>query len=224
MTIRALLQESFQLSKAKGIEAREEAVKLARRSLLFNVGPRYPADIIYGDFRDVVTSDTTLRDYDLVTGTPPYFRVDFSVQGGDTVTSAIVREGGMPTARQSAPARCEFRGGIEAYALAASQVVAPDTGRFVVCENYLNHQRVLEAANLAKLQVLHVAKVRGREGKEPLFGIYTMRKPTNCKRETVAQSPAFQEEAFAVRDKDGNWTPRYLTVFQTLSIPPLGSQ
>jgi tRNA1(Val) A37 N6-methylase TrmN6 len=220
MTLRALLQEEFQVM-AKGIEARSEAVELARRSLAFNVGPDFPVEIIHGDFRDAVQSNSEFYDYDLVTGTPPYFRVDFNVRPGGVVTSAIIREGGMPTARQSAPARCEFRGGIEAYCIAAARILAANTGRFIVCENYLNHQRVLHAAMSAKLQVLHVAKVHGKQGKQPLFCIYTMRKPAESEAQNE-ESRSLREETLVVRDIKGNWTAEYVhTVFRTLSIPPL---
>lgn len=139
---------------ACGVEARSEAVGLARRSLDFNIGQcefdgtRYLADVIdknsvnfgpgwhdvrvvNGDFRDLISlvgenesSETSNENeemkqiashkYDLITGTPPYFRVDFSTDrntADDTkeqvVTAAVINQGGMPTSMQSAPARCE---------------------------------------------------------------------------------------------------------------------
>jgi len=69
----------------------------------------------------------------------------------------------LPTAQQSAPARCEFRGGIEAYCEAAARVLKPSTGRFVVCENWLNHNRVVAAASETGLQILTQVEVIGRE-------------------------------------------------------------
>ena len=138
--------------KAYGIEARSEAVGLARRSLAFNLGVfehdgkmysgtiidangvestprRRDVQVVNGDFRDLValsrekdqstpssTDNQELKEvashrYDLITGTPPYFRVDFSTEGNkDTnskVTAAVINQGGMPTSMQSAPARCE---------------------------------------------------------------------------------------------------------------------
>lgn len=224
MVIRALLQEKFEISEAKGIEARTEAVGLARRSLLFNVGPDFPVKIIHGDFRDVVIDDssTNMRNFDLVTGTPPYFRVDFHVKGGEQVTSAVIRQGGMPTALQSAPARCEFRGGIEAYCTAAARVLAPDSGRFVVCENFLNHERVLKAASAADLQILRTVKVQGRVGRKPLFCVYVMMcKPVATTEDTPSLAHLEAQEVLAVRDDQGDWTQDYVDkVFRTLSIPP----
>ena len=139
--------------KAYGVEARSEAVGLARRSLAFNLGSveddgkiysgavinsngvesvpgRHNVQVVNGDFRDLVslsrsesdqsepsfTDNRELKEvasnrYDLITGTPPYFRVDFSTEGDKAtdskVTAAVINQGGMPTSMQSAPARCE---------------------------------------------------------------------------------------------------------------------
>ena len=61
-----------------------------------------------GDIRDA--SLTAGQQYELVTGTPPYFGVQ--VRGDGAALPAV---GSLPACRQSAPARFEFRGGIEAY-------------------------------------------------------------------------------------------------------------
>jgi tRNA1Val (adenine37-N6)-methyltransferase len=202
---------------AIGVEARLEAVQLARRSLSFNLGTaadKPVARIVHGDFRDVCPQfqQQEQQPFNLITGTPPYFRVDFSVQN-QLVTSAVIRQGGMPTARQSAPARCEFRGGIEAYCEAASSVLKPETGRFVVCENWLNHDRVLAAAKQYNLHVLRQVEVQGREGRATLFCVYVMKSKSN-------DEPATRRENLAVRDGHGNWTERYSrTVLGTMSIP-----
>jgi len=228
---------------AVGVEARSEAVGLARRSLSFNLGtveyegkvytsgslggsmteeedavpPDNDVRIVQGDFRDLVSLSSTKNNgedgscstspscssmesvaserYDLITGTPPYFRVDFTSSNrssnnntqtskveissssnirssGDNsnndkedevITSAVIQQGGMPTSMQSAPARCEFRGGIEAYCLAASAMLSPSHGKFVVCENWLNDNRVWKGAEEAGLVIECVWPGRGRE-------------------------------------------------------------
>ena len=105
--------------------------------------------IIQGDFRDLVAlssasdesavsslaekennsawglNDVASRRCDLITGTPPYFRVDFtsskntneserSTKGSkdEVITSAVIQQGGVSTSMQSALARCEFCGGL----------------------------------------------------------------------------------------------------------------
>jgi len=202
--------------QAMGVEARSEAVQLARRSISFNLGgsdgisnnkSNNITKVVHGDFRDVALE----QEFDLVTGTPPYFRVDFTVQNG-TVASAVIQQGGMPTAIQSAPARCEFRGGIEAYCEAAARVLKL-TGRFVVCENWANHDRVLVAADQYQLHVVREVQVQGREERGTLFCVYVMKAKSS---DDVATS----RETLAVRDGQGNWTERYQrTVLDTMSIP-----
>ena len=151
--------------EAVGVEARSEAVGLARRSLAFNLGTvecqgkvytggcfksteddndvptksmEHDVQIVQGDFRNLVSlssminnddddasssdvlTNKTMKDvasqqYDLITGTPPYFRVGFTSaknnKDNDTtdevITSAVIEQGGMPSSMQSAPARCD---------------------------------------------------------------------------------------------------------------------
>lgn len=124
------LLDKFNL-KAYGIEARSEAAGLARRSISFNIGKDSKSiSVIHGDFRDLERDvpfgsiergntpeqlkafyDTKGLKFDLVTGTPPYFQVDFSTKDlsngtskfDKMVTSAVINQGGMPTSVQSAP-------------------------------------------------------------------------------------------------------------------------
>ena len=107
----------------------------------------------------------------LVTGTPPYFDVTKDEAGGATTNF-----GAFPACEQSAGARYEFRGGIEAYCKAAVDVMAP-TGTFVVCEGglHVNLRRVQKAAEAAGLVVVGHRPVVGRAGKPTLFGVWTMR-------------------------------------------------
>jgi len=179
--------------------------------LSFNIGSDSSiARIVHGDFRDAALS----QQFDLITGTPPYFRVDFAVnQQDEIVTLAVINQGGMPTAKQSAPARCEFRGGIEAYCEAASRVLRPHSGRFVVCENWLNHDRVVAAADKYDLYILSQVEVNGREGRDTLFGVYVMKKK-DC------DSSGTKRECLSVRYANGNWTEEYRnSVLHTMSIP-----
>ncbi|KAL7527804.1 hypothetical protein ACHAWF_002312, partial [Thalassiosira exigua] len=270
--------EDYRL-KAVGVEARSEAVGLARRSLAFNLGPvefggksyagavegrdgeeRAPAThdvrVVRGDFRDLVPAaaggarpsptagwgsvDPTVEDvaserYDLVTGTPPYFRVGFApakggIGGGakddddaddGAVASAVIQQGGMPTSVQSAPARCEFRGGVEAYCRAASALLSPD-GLFVVCENWANDDRVWRGAEEAGLDIEGVCPVVGGMKKGGiLFAVYVMRRQRRdpCREDGVGRREGVVRPSLAVRDKDGKYTPEYARVLEAMSIP-----
>lgn len=231
--------------EAYGVEARTEAVGFARRSLSFNLGTietngkayigsnnsiTHNVGIVNGDFRDLIhskdLSDPMQRvaseRYDLITGTPPYFRIDFT--GSDEkITKAKINQGGMPTSMQSAPARCEFRGGIEAYCQAAAAMLHPD-GLFVVCENWLNDKRAYDGAEIAGLDIVNVWPVMGRVGKpEPLFAVYVMRKKSES-YQNITNGQNKEERVRApliVRGEDGKWTEQYSEVMKAMSIPVL---
>jgi len=293
--------------EAVGVEARSEAVNLARRSLSFNLGevkfentmycggvdgdgenddggealvdstdPN--VQIVQGDFRDLISlaaasltkklefnehadgpccmEDVASKRYDLITGTPPYFRVGFTTsktQGKrakvktetdtqndddnefnndyEVVTAAVIEQGGMPTSMQSAPARCEFRGGIEAYCLAASALLSAPHGIFVVCENWENDDRVWKGAAEAGLTIECVWPVGGggkqRQG-HILFAVYVMRKikdqaqaDEDCKRdvEEMHSKRKVIRPTLVVRDENGKWTEDYAKVMNAMSIP-----
>ena len=241
---------------ATGVEARSEAVGLARRSLNFNVGTptRTSSDISeavdhavniqvqHADFRQFIDTVPDGTTFDLITGTPPYFRVDFEVQEQQPegsspksartidsqqssssspqqqVVAAVIRQGGMPASIQSAPARCEFRGGIEAYCETAARVLHPTHGRFVVCNNYINHERSLKAATDAGMQVVRMLLVEGCRGRGTLFVVYVMKMiPPGDKQ--IAEK-AIEEQYLTVREATGEWTRDYVdSVFTTMSIP-----
>jgi tRNA1(Val) A37 N6-methylase TrmN6 len=178
--------------------------------------------------------------FDLVTGTPPYFRVDFETrseknESGDreavqpaigvaadeteaskrTVVGALIRQGGMPTCKESAPARCEFRGGIEAYCATAKAILALD-GTFVVCVNWANHSRAMAAAPAAGLVVTSVLRVVGKEDKPPLFCVYTMK---HASPQVGYTEESITEPDLVVRDANGAWTVQYAAVLQDMSYP-----
>jgi len=265
--------------EAVGVEARSEAVGLARRSLSFNLGSieyqgkvytggcaeegadnsveelEHDVQIVQGDFRNLVSlssseaddtaspsssansnvksmEDVASKRYNLITGTPPYFRVGFTKSSdtadntsdnNESITSAVIEEGGMPTSIQSAPARCEFRGGIEAYCLTASAMLSQPHGRFVVCENWLNNHRVWSGAKEAGLIIESVQPVRGGVRKEHnLFAVYVMKKRSQGVEKGDDEQLDEKDvvlPSLVVRDEHGNWTKEYARVMQTMSIP-----
>ncbi|KAL7467936.1 hypothetical protein ACHAXS_008189 [Conticribra weissflogii] len=293
--------------EAVGVEARSEAVGLARRSLAFNLGSteydgklytscgscktdsmdiaeskvadgtaedhtmeetkiknevlEHNVQVVQGDFRDLVylssLDQNTKEDpninanwslesvaskrYDLITGTPPYFRVDFSIDALDDdssrdkttehkdkkhemITTAVIQQGGMPTSMQSAPARCEFRGGVEAYCEAAAALLSQPNGLFVVCENWLNDNRVWKGAHEAGLEIECVWPVIGRAGKkDPLFSVYVMKKTSKCQRgelniDNTSRTGKIRPP-LVVRTENGKWSDEYAKVMKAMSIP-----
>lgn len=237
------LWEKFDKIEARGIEARAEAIGLARRSLSFNVGPAAlegeeidglermkSVGIVRSDFRGLseeianstcsgLMKDIRTTTFDLVSGTPPYFEIAVSNDKVKGIQSTI-RQGGMPTSVQSAPARCEFRGGVEAYCAAAAPVLSPE-GYLVVCVNWLNNHRVYDGAAEAGLQVITALPVKGREGKkEPLFGVYVLKKISSSDIEGASSNLETEVlSPLSVRNQDGEWTDEYEQVMAVMGIP-----
>ncbi len=132
---------------------------------------------------------------------------------------------GMPTSIQSAPARCEFRGGIESYCKAASSVLCP-TGTFIVCENWLNNHRVYSGAKEAGLDIVRVYPIKGNlKKRHNLFAVYVMKKEKKDNSRKRNDSSGDLEtlpkifETISVRDNDGCWTAEYKKIMNAMSIP-----
>jgi|AntRauTorckE5430_2_1112549.scaffolds.fasta_scaffold06132_2 tRNA1(Val) A37 N6-methylase TrmN6 len=114
-------------------------------------------------------------------------------------------------------ARCEFRGGIEEYLQAASSVMA-DNGIFVVCENWLNNDRVYSGAKSAGLRMKQVYPIKGKYGrKENLFGVYVLVREVRCIAEQ--EENGIVAEPLSVRTSCGKWTLKYADLLETMSIP-----
>jgi len=133
--------------------------------------------------------------------------------------------GGMPTCLQSAPARYEFRGGIEVYCKAAAFCLK-DTGRFVVCEGELNMnaKRVVEAARAHNLIIVSRLNIYGIKGRpHPLFAVYEMRRHVEEKDGGDKSGFNFgypiDTKDMYVRSLPGKHSEDYCTVLQDMSMP-----
>lgn len=173
-----------------GIEAQDGRMSLAKRSVEYN-GASSRVMVIHGDLRNVnvvrenasailalhetfagsgfefpnasnseasAAASPQSPTFDLITGTPPYFDV---------------KQGGLPSDENSARCLFEYRGGIEAYCMAAKQYLAPH-GLFVVCETALALERGYKAAEAAGLEVVARLDAKPKTDKAPLFIVYVM--------------------------------------------------
>jgi len=216
-------QASIQNRNYQGlsVEAQEDSWQLARRSIAYNGAP---CEAILGDLRcfsqhtHLETFLTAAQDNNdvllLITGTPPYFRVETS-----NLAQTTTRYGALPSCEQSAGARYEFRGGIEEYCLAAAAIIRRTrsrNARFVCCEGGLdyNRHRVDSAAHQAGLRILNRQFVIGREGKPPLFGVWTMALHSSC----VHSESTLEGPVIIVRDRAGNRTPEYTKLLQDMAM------
>ena len=134
-----------------GLEALDEHVDYANRNIRLN-GCEGRARVVAGDLRDA-SLVASLGRFDLVTGSPPYFALGAGTPCADPARAA---------------AHFELRGGIEAYARAASRALAPD-GLFVTCAGAAPPRRAQVAFEAAGLSLLSRRSVLPRTGKPPFL-------------------------------------------------------
>jgi len=185
----------FPTARCLGIEAQEVSVGLARRSLAWN-GIDDRCEVRAGDLRDPgMLPEGPI--FDLVTGTPPYLPT------GTATESERIQRG---------PCHFEHRGGIEAYCTAAARLLAAG-GRFVTCASIGQADRVARGAEAAGLATASRLDVVPREGKRPLFSVYSM---------ALASEGAVKPRtgALAVRDRSGRRTLAFGKLRAEMGMPP----
>ena len=221
-----LLMTAWQYPAAvcRGVEAQQLSASMAKRSVEFNLGAGSErVAVVGGDIREHAELPTAAggAGWDLVTGTPPYFKVEFTSKGAAKPAASC-----FPSCEQSAPARFEFRGGIEVYCAAAA-VAMRDDGVFVVVEQAQDAHstgrcggfadssppRVEAAAAAAGLAIYRRVDIEGRVGKKPLFSVFGMQRRTEV-------APPVAVESIAVRDAEGYHTERYAELLTVMGIPP----
>lgn len=163
-----------------GVEAQAMSFDLVTRNVALNqVGDR--VTLHHGDLRDSTVLGRLEGPFDLVTGTPPYFPPSTAVDALD---------------EQRAFARVEYRGGVEAYVAAASQVLAP-SGTMAMAGASEAHGRVLAAAAQHQMHVVARHVVVPRAGVAPLFTVWTLQR----------QGRPMVEVEWVIRDSQGRRTP-----------------
>ena len=115
-----------------GIEAQTISVGLAKRSIRYN-GVADRMTVYNGDLRDPDVLPTPQK-FDIITGTPPYFKAG---------------EGALSAKVDQKACLFEFRGGVEDYIEAASRYLT-DVGHFVVVESALGKKRFDAAAKTSR--------------------------------------------------------------------------
>ena len=192
-----LLAWYFPAARCLGVEAQAVSVELARRSLGWN-GVEDRCEVRHGDLRDpsIVPEGAA---FDLVTGTPPYLR-----PGAATA----------PRSAQRAGCHLTFLGGFADYCVAAARLLRPQ-GRFVACAGAVNASEVAEAARRAGLGVDRCVDVIPREGKGPLFTVYSMGRALELELVTVRT-----DRPLVVRDRARGRTDAFRRLRETMGMPP----
>ena len=195
-TVMLLTAWRFPLARTLGIEAQEVSARLAERSIAWNgVGDR--CHVRHADFREADAIDETR--FELVTGTPPYFR-----RGAGTESDHV----------QRGPCRFEHRGGIEDYCRAAARVLAPGAP-FVACESAGQDARVAGAASQAGLSIERWREIIPRAGKPPLIVVFSMRRSGEA-------APRTDASPLTVRALSGRRTPEFNALRTSMGIPDNG--
>jgi tRNA1(Val) A37 N6-methylase TrmN6 len=176
-----------------GIEAQEMSASLARRSILWN-GVDDRCAVRSGDLRDSSALES-LFPVDLVTGTPPY------LPPGTGIESSRV---------QCGPCRFEHRGGVEQYCVAAARLLG-ETAPFVGCVSSKQRARVELGACNAGLMLETWRDVVPREGKAPLFSVFSMRRN--------AEGPCREQPPLVLRGRDGHFTEAFNALRKTMGMP-----
>lgn len=142
-----------------GVEVQDASFELVQRNVARNVGILGARVALHhGDIRDPGAEQLWGAPFDLVTGTPPYFPSDASIDAADA---------------QRAFARVEYRGGVEAYVEAASRALTP-SGVFVLCGDARADARVRSSGERHALPVASRCDVIPRAGRDPLFSVWTL--------------------------------------------------
>ena len=185
------------------VEAQEESLRLARRSIAYN-GQEHRIFPRLGDLRDpdLFAGEAP---FDLVLGTPPYWPEGHR----------------LPAAHpQSIPARLEVRGGIADYAQAAARLLAP--GGLFACV-FPNDQRPRALAALAEagLLCLHRREFVFKEGEPYGLDVFAAARRQDLPEgfEDRAQCPEV-EAPVLIRQADGAVDPGIARIRLALGFPP----
>ncbi len=184
------------------VEAQEESVALARRSVVANgLADRY--EIRQGDFRDPGVLAPHEK-FDLVTGSPPYWPVE----------AGVVSE--HP---QKLACRFELRGSVVDYCETAARHVAP--GGFFACVfPHEPHQlaRVVAGAQAAGLVIVRKRPIQFREGDAPLVALFGMMRAEDLPERFRGQT--WEEPPLIIRTTTGAIHPEYSAVKLAIGFPP----
>ena len=182
------------------IEAQEESVRLARKSVTYNgLDDRY--EIRHADFRDPRALAADER-FDLVRGSPPYASLGTGIEGDHPQKIACL---------------FELRGDIRDYA--STTVAQMEPGGLFACVYPEQRRDCLEvAAREAGLTVIRRRPVVFREGEPPLVTLFALMRgedlPARMRNQTWVEPP------LVIRLADGGIHPEYAATKLAIGFPP----
>lgn len=162
------------------VEAQEVSFALLQKNIARN-GLEERVRAMHADFRAMELGE---QRFELITGTPPYFKVG---------------EATLPPDSQKAHARFEIRGGVEAY-LETAAVYLDEGGAVVLCAASSREEGALKRAEELGLSPRKIVEAIPREGRPPLFTVFAFERG----------APAIQRERFIARTSEGKTSRAYL--------------
>lgn len=184
------------------VEAQADSVALAEKSARYNgLTDRY--EIRQGDFRN----SSVLREdeqFDLVTGSPPYFPTDAGIKSEHP---------------QRLACRFELRGSISDYCAAAAKHLA--SGGLFACIFPTGPQqlaRVEAGARTAGLSIVRRRPVVLREDEPPLLALFGMMRSRDLPEWFRHQT--WEEPPLVIRTRNGEVHPEYSAVKLAIGFPP----
>lgn len=194
-SVALMLGWCFPDAHVTGVEAQDISYRLAVRSAIANaVEDRFT--FIHRDLRGVFEQRLTPGQWDLVTGTPPYF------DDPEQTRSLAVQKG---------PCRFEERGGVADYLRVMTLALCAD-GRAVICHASRHRARVLAAIDASDLRPLRAIEIVPKQGRDALVDVFVLG------RASAGARPAW--ERLVVRDGRDQWTPEFLAVRLAMGMPP----
>jgi tRNA1Val (adenine37-N6)-methyltransferase len=186
------------------VEAQAQSRALAARSVAWNgVGDRYT--LLAGDLREAAPAT---GDFDLVTGSPPYF----------DPAAGVVSDG-----PQKGPCRFELRGGVEDYCAAAARAVRPG-GRVALVMASAGRARVVSGATAAGLAIEAWRPVVFKEGRPPMIDLFALRLESPGDRAdprcTMPGLEGTAEPPLVLRAADDTRTEAFRAVRRAMGYPP----
>jgi tRNA1(Val) A37 N6-methylase TrmN6 len=176
---------------ALGVEAQAQSVAMARRAIAELPEHEGQIDVRHADFREI---DFGGEQYDLITGSPPYFPLDAGV---------------LPDDPQRRACRFEERGGVEAYVEAAARALGDRARLYIVYQTRWS-ERVAAAAAEQDLHLSGQADFSTRADKPgPFLTVFELSRQAAEVAHRVRCS---------VREADGRISPGYHRIRRELGV------
>ncbi len=184
------------------VEAQKDSVALAKKSARYNgLADRY--EIREGDFREpgILGPD---EQFDLITGSPPYFAPDAGVKSEHP---------------QRLACRFELRGTVADYCATVAKHLA--RGGFFACVFPVEPAqlaRVEAGAKAAGLVIVRKRPIIFREDEPPLIGLFGMMRAGDLPE--WFRGHTWEEAPLTIRTRDGKVHPEYSAVKLAIGFPP----